>query len=318
MIIFLEIFFFLFIFFLFFCLLHLFIQSNMTSGNSNLAHIPCKFFKSGACTAGKNCVFSHSKDPPSDNYVCKYFLKGNCKFGSKCALSHALPNERKSISNGRNGSSKNANGSRNSISNNLIPEIRSPTMIPQDLNDFHPLNSPGIPPFTRIPIGPSSEYPNNNRQFSQLTASLNDFADENTAPRLRNINTNFSNDHLTAPININGQQRSSLPDIYHFAASMNNNNNHNGNHNGNHNNNNNTAEPFGTSPFHTPGSKSIFLPPMSYVSDSGMLSPTANPHQQLHSIPELHDYSHHEDTILDDFTTYDYEELIPSSLNDLL
>ncbi|PKC05545.1 hypothetical protein RhiirA5_294180, partial [Rhizophagus irregularis] len=64
----------------------------MSPGNSNLAHIPCKFFKSGACTAGKNCVFSHSKDPPSDNYVCKYFLKGNCKFGSKCALSHTLPN----------------------------------------------------------------------------------------------------------------------------------------------------------------------------------------------------------------------------------
>src|SRR5215469_7181769 len=117
----------------------------MISGNSNLAHIPCKFFKSGACTAGKNCVFSHSKDPPSDNYVCKYFLKGNCKFGSKCALSHALPNERNKLSS--NGRSKNANGSRNSISNSIIPEIRSPIMPPQgfgqDLNDFQPLSSPG-------------------------------------------------------------------------------------------------------------------------------------------------------------------------------
>ncbi|CAI2183931.1 10837_t:CDS:2 [Funneliformis geosporum] len=202
-----------------------------SKSNSNLAHIPCKFFKSGACTAGKNCVFSHSKDPPSDNYVCKYFLKGNCKFGNKCALSHTLPNERKSSSNGRNSGSKNANGSRNSISNSMIPEIRSPMMLPQgysqDLNDYQPLNSPGIP-FTRIPISP--EYASSHRQFSH---------------------------------------------------------------------------------------KSIFLP-LSYVSESGMLSPTANTHQHLHSIPELHDYSHHEETIFDEFVAYDYEELLPSSLNDLL
>uniref|UniRef100_A0A1D1YIN2 Protein cps3 n=1 Tax=Anthurium amnicola TaxID=1678845 RepID=A0A1D1YIN2_9ARAE len=205
-------------------------KSNGSKSNSNLAHIPCKFFKSGACTAGKNCVFSHSKDPPSDNYVCKYFLKGNCKFGSKCALSHTLPNERKLSSSGRNGN-KNANGSRNSIS---IPEIRSPIMLPQgygqDLNDFQPLNSPGIPPFARIPVG--SEYANN-RPFSQLTASLNDpsaYSDENhTAPRLRNINTNLSNDHLSAPININGQQRRSLPDIFHLGGPMNNNSNNNNN-----------------------------------------------------------------------------------------
>ncbi|GBB98288.1 hypothetical protein RclHR1_03190020 [Rhizophagus clarus] len=290
------------------------VKSNGSKSNSNLAHIPCKFFKSGACTAGKNCVFSHSKDPPSDNYVCKYFLKGNCKFGSKCALSHTLPNERKLSSNGRNGNNKNANGSRNSISNSVIPEIRSPIMIPQDLNDFQPLNSPGIPPFARIPISPS-EYANN-RQFSQLTASLNDpsaYSDENhTAPRLRNINTNFNNDHLTAPININGQQRRSLPDIFHLGGPLNNNSSNNNHNNHNHNN---TAESFGTSPFHNPGSKSIFLP-LSYVSDSGMLSPTANSHQHLHSIPELHDYSH--DTVFDDFGAYEYEEFIPSSLNDLL
>jgi hypothetical protein len=57
---------------------------------ANLQHIPCKFFKSGACTAGKNCLFSHSRDPPSENFVCKYFLKGNCKFGAKCSLSHSF------------------------------------------------------------------------------------------------------------------------------------------------------------------------------------------------------------------------------------
>ncbi|KAF9581814.1 hypothetical protein BGW38_001043 [Lunasporangiospora selenospora] len=40
--------------------------------------------------AGKNCNFSHNRDPMSENYVCKYFLKGNCKFGAKCSLSHSF------------------------------------------------------------------------------------------------------------------------------------------------------------------------------------------------------------------------------------
>ncbi|CAG8751756.1 22125_t:CDS:1 [Dentiscutata erythropus] len=267
-------------------------------GNSNLAHIPCKFFKSGACTAGKNCVFSHSKDPSADNYVCKYYLKGNCKYGSRCALSHNLPNGN-SKANGR--SSKNGgnlNGSRNGISNN-IPEIRSPIMHPQYSQDeFQPLNSPGIP-FSRIPISPP-EYPNNNK-FSQLTASLNlndqhPFSDEiHPTHRLRN---NYSNDHLSAPMNINGQQRRSLPDIFHLPV--------------------NAAESFGTSPFQPAGSKSIFLPVSSYISDSGFLSPAITPHQQLHSIPEIHDYSHHNDPMADELCGHDYEECLPSSLNELL
>ncbi|CAG8755992.1 27072_t:CDS:2 [Gigaspora margarita] len=270
---------------------------NGSKSNSNLAHIPCKFFKSGACTAGKNCVFSHSKDPSADNYVCKYYLKGNCKYGSRCALSHNLPNGN-SKANGR--SSKNggnANGSRNGISNN-IPEIRSPIMHPQYSQDeFQPLGSPGIP-FSRIPISPS-EY-QNNKAFSQLTASLslNDqhpFSDEAHHHRLRN---NYSNDHLSAPVNINGQQRRSLPDIFHLTPV-------------------NAAESFGTSPFQPVGSKSIFLP-VSYISDSGLLSPTINPHQQLHSIPEIHDYPHHNDPMADELCGHDYEECLPSSLNELL
>ncbi|KAI8145616.1 hypothetical protein BJV82DRAFT_511506, partial [Fennellomyces sp. T-0311] len=57
---------------------------------SNLSHVPCKFFKQGICTAGANCVFSHSQDLTSESAVCKYFLKGNCKFGAKCALLHTL------------------------------------------------------------------------------------------------------------------------------------------------------------------------------------------------------------------------------------
>ncbi|CAG8534429.1 810_t:CDS:2 [Cetraspora pellucida] len=272
---------------------------NGSKSNSNLAHIPCKFFKSGACTAGKNCVFSHSKDPSADNYVCKYFLKGNCKYGNRCALSHNLPNGSSKINGRSSKNGSNVNGSRNGISNNSIPEIRSPIMHPQySQDDYQPLNSPGIP-FTRIPISPS-EY-HNNKTFSQLTASLslNDqhhFSDETHAThRLRN---NYSNDHLSAPVNINGQQRRSLPDIFHLNPV-------------------NAADSFGTSPFQPAGSKSIFLP-VSYVSDSGLLSPTINPHQQLHSIPEIHDYSHHNEPIGDELCGYDFEEYIPSSLNELL
>ncbi|EEB06494.1 zinc finger protein Cps3 [Schizosaccharomyces japonicus yFS275] len=57
----------------------------------SLQHVPCKFFRQGTCTSGKNCVFSHDLEPNSEKTVCKYFLKGNCKFGSKCALDHVYP-----------------------------------------------------------------------------------------------------------------------------------------------------------------------------------------------------------------------------------
>ncbi|PVF93470.1 hypothetical protein CPB86DRAFT_676531, partial [Serendipita vermifera] len=57
-----------------------------------LSHVPCKFYKAGACTAGTNCPFSHTavdRGGPKD--VCQWFVKGNCKFGHKCALAHILP-----------------------------------------------------------------------------------------------------------------------------------------------------------------------------------------------------------------------------------
>ncbi|KAK9764801.1 hypothetical protein K7432_007399, partial [Basidiobolus ranarum] len=54
-----------------------------------LQHVPCKFYKNGACNAGKNCIFSHSMDANPESSVCKYYLKGNCKFGNKCALLHS-------------------------------------------------------------------------------------------------------------------------------------------------------------------------------------------------------------------------------------
>ncbi|EEB08059.1 zf-CCCH type zinc finger protein [Schizosaccharomyces japonicus yFS275] len=74
------------------------------SGMKNLHHVPCKFFRQGACTAGNNCPFSHSLD--NERSPCKYFLKGNCKFGSKCALSHS-PTALQAQFSEQNGSLKN-------------------------------------------------------------------------------------------------------------------------------------------------------------------------------------------------------------------
>lgn len=34
------------------------------SSSPALAHVPCKFFKQGGCTAGKACVFSHDLTVP--------------------------------------------------------------------------------------------------------------------------------------------------------------------------------------------------------------------------------------------------------------
>ncbi|GME66701.1 unnamed protein product [Ambrosiozyma monospora] len=60
-----------------------------------LSHVPCKFFRQGACQAGNSCPFSHATDISSDSQPCKYFQKGNCKFGVKCALAHILPDGRR-------------------------------------------------------------------------------------------------------------------------------------------------------------------------------------------------------------------------------
>ncbi|KAM0805463.1 hypothetical protein BDR22DRAFT_787246, partial [Usnea florida] len=61
----------------------------------NTSHVPCKFFRTGQCQAGKACPFSHSTDVSTVDTPCKYFAKGNCKFGAKCALAHILPNGRR-------------------------------------------------------------------------------------------------------------------------------------------------------------------------------------------------------------------------------
>ena len=60
----------------------------------DLSHVPCKFFKVGACTAGSSCPFSHNvPEPGGHKEVCAWFVKGNCKFGHKCALAHILPGQ---------------------------------------------------------------------------------------------------------------------------------------------------------------------------------------------------------------------------------
>ncbi|KAI9149974.1 Protein cps3 [Paramyrothecium foliicola] len=65
------------------------------------SHVPCKFFRQGACQAGNACPFSHDLGTAAET-VCKYFAKGNCKFGPKCANIHVLPDGRR-INYGKNG-----------------------------------------------------------------------------------------------------------------------------------------------------------------------------------------------------------------------
>ncbi|KAI1773809.1 hypothetical protein F4818DRAFT_449107 [Hypoxylon cercidicola] len=67
----------------------------------NTSHVPCKFFRQGACQAGSACPFSHDLGTAAET-VCKYFAKGNCKFGPKCANVHVLSDGRR-INYGKNG-----------------------------------------------------------------------------------------------------------------------------------------------------------------------------------------------------------------------
>jgi len=41
------------------------------------SHVPCKFFRQGACQAGSACPFSHDISANADS-VCKYFAKVSC------------------------------------------------------------------------------------------------------------------------------------------------------------------------------------------------------------------------------------------------
>jgi hypothetical protein len=49
---------------------------------SNTKHVPCKFFRQGACQAGPACPFLHSTDAAIDYAPCKYFTKVRLVTGS--------------------------------------------------------------------------------------------------------------------------------------------------------------------------------------------------------------------------------------------
>ncbi|AOA64984.1 Zinc finger protein [Komagataella phaffii CBS 7435] len=70
-------------------------NSSKSPTSRNLSHVPCKFYRQGACQAGSSCPFSHTLTQTSQAATCKYFQKGTCKFGSKCALVHISPEGKK-------------------------------------------------------------------------------------------------------------------------------------------------------------------------------------------------------------------------------
>lgn len=41
------------------------------------SHVPCKFYRQGACQAGKACPFLHSDEPVTERAPCKYFTKAS-------------------------------------------------------------------------------------------------------------------------------------------------------------------------------------------------------------------------------------------------
>ncbi|KIW03126.1 hypothetical protein, variant [Verruconis gallopava] len=68
-----------------------FVGARSPPQQKNTSHVPCKFFRQGACQAGSACPFLHGETPQP----CKYFQKGNCKFGLKCANDHITQDGRR-------------------------------------------------------------------------------------------------------------------------------------------------------------------------------------------------------------------------------
>ena len=50
-------------------------ESLMSNPKADTSHVPCKFFRQGACQAGKACPFSHDLDATTVTTPCKYFAK---------------------------------------------------------------------------------------------------------------------------------------------------------------------------------------------------------------------------------------------------
>ena len=105
----------------------------------NFKHVPCKFFKKGACQAGASCPFSHSVEAveAASRTPCKYFLQGNCRFGARCANSHnpadapAVPPPNENI-NRRGGRNRRHGGARD---NTAVKQPFPPQRIYPELAD---------------------------------------------------------------------------------------------------------------------------------------------------------------------------------------
>ncbi|KAF9951539.1 hypothetical protein BGZ72_006959 [Mortierella alpina] len=321
---------------------------SQSSKAANLQHIPCKFFKSGACTAGKNCLFSHSRDPPSENFVCKYFLKGNCKFGAKCSLSHSfLALDRKTSalmpggggSLGRNNRLERRASSGAILNNPWAPEPLSPpytsSLSQQQALQFSNNNnnnnveftmggrSPNQQGFFKPALNKATSDGLRNAVYMTPPTEVGNGSGGHRSPYSEDDNTNADangnervvhplsllesrvRQHLAAPLPI--RQRS-LPDIFRLTPLS-----HDG------------PSMGGTSPFHQPGNKGLFLSVSSSENEVTPSSPL-----RLHSIPELHDLvvqddnddddDHHNDLDGDEFSDSEGSDqgFLPSSLNDLL
>ncbi|KAK2037453.1 hypothetical protein LZ31DRAFT_481083 [Colletotrichum somersetense] len=121
----------------------------------NTSHVPCKFFRQGACQAGNACPFSHDLGAAAEN-ICKYFAKGNCKFGPKCANIHVLPDGRR-INYGKNG-----------VTIGTSPIALGGRINPASATNYHPTSAltsglyrEGVPPYT-------SAYPYGDDRQNQL------------------------------------------------------------------------------------------------------------------------------------------------------
>ncbi|GAA99447.1 uncharacterized protein L969DRAFT_60942 [Mixia osmundae IAM 14324] len=69
-------------------------HAKKASKNADLTHVPCRFYRAGACSAGDKCSFSHSLVESGTKPICQYYIKGDtCKFGHKCANLHIKPGE---------------------------------------------------------------------------------------------------------------------------------------------------------------------------------------------------------------------------------
>lgn len=220
-------------------------KMSLANKGSSLQHVPCKFFKSGACTAGKNCVFSHNKESTPDGFICKYFLKGNCKFGNKCALAHSFPDRkprRASAGNIHHMPSPPISMLRSLSISGQWPQELSGSLFSSHLSQSgqeydgrylaaqHPqqvqLNLSGHDTFhpnsfARMPLSKPTDQLNGARPVSNLTASMQQPFDLSSRPPLLPSATGKPSmmggtHHLGVP-QMPHPQRRSLPDIFRFS-----------------------------------------------------------------------------------------------------